>query len=315
MKSLLIVLVAFCLAVTGTYAENAEDLAKPDLSLFIAPLSISNITENEDVFDPDLFEGDMKLEPGQRLAAEFGFDVDGEMSRGAAIRSRYWPNGVVPYTIDSSLSSQSKAMQAIRAAMNTWSKKTCIRFVERTNEKGYIEFFKGSGCWSYVGRTGKKQQISLASGCWYKGTVAHEIAHALGFHHEQSRPDRDKHVTIKFENIQKGKSGNFKKYTYSTILQLGTPYDYGSVMHYGGKFFSKNGKPTIVPKTSGAVIGQRSGPSPIDVEEVNLLYQCSGKDTFGWCTDRYPIWCKNNARWCHWTSHMKGKCNRTCNFC
>ena len=30
-------------------------------------------------------------------------------------------------------------------------------------------------CWSYVGRTGKKQDISLARGCWGKGTVIHEI--------------------------------------------------------------------------------------------------------------------------------------------
>ncbi len=44
----------------------------------------------------------MKLEPGQRLAAEFGLDVDGGMSRGSS-KNRHWPNGVVPYTIDSSL--------------------------------------------------------------------------------------------------------------------------------------------------------------------------------------------------------------------
>lgn len=33
-------------------------------------------------------------------------------------------------------------------------------------------------CWSYVGRTGKKQQLSLARGCWGKGTIIHEIGKA-----------------------------------------------------------------------------------------------------------------------------------------
>ena len=44
---------------------------------------------------------------------------------------------------------------------------------------------------------------------------------------------------------------NFHTYHRGTTDSLGTEYDYRSVMHYGSRAFSKNGKPTIVAKQSG----------------------------------------------------------------
>ena len=48
-----------------------------------------------------------------------------------------------------------------------------------------------------------------------------------------------------------GNRHNFNKYTTSQINSLNVPYDYGSIMHYGRRSFSNNGKDTIVPKMSG----------------------------------------------------------------
>lgn len=58
-----------------------------------------------------------------------------------------------------------------------------------------------------VGRTYTgAQELSLKKGsCTYKGTVVHELMHAIGFHHEQNRPDRDQHIRVDFSNIDPGK--------------------------------------------------------------------------------------------------------------
>lgn len=95
---------------------------------------------------------------------------------------------------------------------------------------------------------GGAQVINLElNGCVWHGTAVHEMLHALGFYHQQSATDRDNYVKVIFENIKDGKAHNFIKYGADLITDFGVEYDYGSIMHYSNKAFSKNGKPTMQP--------------------------------------------------------------------
>ena len=60
------------------------------------------------------------------------------------------------------------------------------RFVSRTTEADYVEFVPDTTCSSSIGRQGGRQVINLAPDCGV-GTVVHEIMHAIGVPHEQSR--------------------------------------------------------------------------------------------------------------------------------
>lgn len=56
-----------------------------------------------------------------------------------------------------------------------------------------------------IGKQGGRQQVSLGNGCGTVGVAIHEVMHALGFFHEQSRRDRDKYITVNFNNINRRK--------------------------------------------------------------------------------------------------------------
>ncbi len=85
------------------------------------------------------------------------------------------------------------------------------------------------------------QNINLGPGCNSVGIVIHEIGHALGFWHEQSRPDRDRYVRVNFDNIKSKLEGNFMRRKDFHIDNQGSHYDYGSIMHYSETAFSKGG--------------------------------------------------------------------------
>jgi len=198
---------------------------------------------------------------------------DGVNARAAIVEQDYrWPGGKVPYVISSSFGGRERGM--ISKAITQLEVNTCIRVVPKSdNDQHWIHFYKGDGCMSYVGRQTHKpeQKVSLGGTCLSKvGTPIHEIMHALGFFHEQSRQDRDKYVEIKFDNIIPVEKHNFIKEEH-VLREL--PYDTGSVMHYSSYLFSRNGKKTIVAK-GGQTLGQRKGLSPLDIKKINKLYNC-----------------------------------------
>ncbi|KAL6428199.1 hypothetical protein ACFW04_008498 [Cataglyphis niger] len=139
--------------------------------------------------------------------------------------------------------------------MDDYHRYTCIRFKPYTGEESdYIRITAGnSGCWSSVGRIGGRQDVNLqVPGCLtQRGTVIHELMHAVGFLHEHSRYERDDYVDILWQNISPGHTHNFNKAPAEVTDAFGVGYDYSSVMHYSSTAFSKNNQlKTIVPKVS-----------------------------------------------------------------
>ena len=131
-------------------------------------------------------------------------------------------------------------------------------------------------CCSYVGRqSGRFEQgISIGRSCTSLPIVIHEIGHAVGFWHEQSRPDRDAYIRVLHNNIASAFKSNFDRMPNKSINSLGVGYDYNSIMHYKEYTFGKDGKKTLEALDRSIPLGRAVELSKLDILQTNLLYKC-----------------------------------------
>ncbi|VDD90930.1 unnamed protein product [Enterobius vermicularis] len=268
-----------------------------------------------------------------------------------------WPDGVIPYEMDTAFSKQVKALLApaeiriLEKAFAHYRMYTCINFEKRKKQHDYLYITKGYGCYSQVGKTGGRQEISLGRGCLFHEIVVHELMHAVGFWHEHSRAgsnlscekftDRDDYIKIRWENILPGMRSQFDKISAALQDLQGEKYDYRSIMHYDSTAFSKNGRNTIETVEDGftPIIGSAIELSKLDIKKINKLYSCQNRrrkidkqngsknetNTSAKTTQRPERHCQDHFADCpHFVQYckrasfffvMKSYCPRTCKHC
>ena len=100
---------------------------------------------------------------------------------------------------------QDESVAAINEAIAILHDKTCIKMVERTSERSFLVFKQMRGCYSAIGNQNSGSQVvSIGLGCATPEIVLHEIMHALGFVHEQSRIDRDDFLNVHRDRVKPG---------------------------------------------------------------------------------------------------------------
>ena len=143
---------------------------------------------------------------------------------------------MIPYDL-SHLATEQRAIaiQAMQRWMDTGAR---IAFVPHTTQQEYVNFTGRTDAGNNTSHTGYqpgvRSDINITAFWWKQGEwmPAHELGHVLGFHHEHSRWDRDAYVTVHYEHIKPGRSGDYDWIPKTNWLISATEYDYYSIMHY-----------------------------------------------------------------------------------
>ncbi|KAL3076361.1 hypothetical protein niasHS_011780 [Heterodera schachtii] len=172
---------------------------------------------------------------------------------------------------------------AIRVGAKLIEEVTCVRFEfvdEMVEGENGIKIEDASGVCgrSPLGRVGGWQYLrlglTLCTDYLNMSVVAgHELLHALGFLHEQSRSDARNYIILRKKDGQSEIDPNTQNF--------GFPYDFGSVLHYQSAGDHEKGlyDRITLPRFYQQTIGQRERISFKDAAIINQIYcedSCKG---------------------------------------
>lgn len=178
------------------------------------------------------------LEGGDMLV----WDDDGTE---AAPAGNFWSGGTVNYMFANNVTAANQTLML--AAMQQWENIADVNFVPGLPANilsSWLLIQDSAFNSSFVGPSGPGQVVNIAS--WNtQMIIVHELGHALGTRHEQSRSDRNTYVTILWDNISTTACDGDCSHNFSidsdTSYWRYSPYDYDSVMHYRATAFTTSG--------------------------------------------------------------------------
>lgn len=186
-----------------------------------------------------------------------------------------WLNGRFVYEYSPEVAGDPSRADTFESACKQLLSGAALKCTPRSaapHDEDYVYVVSGSHDFSYVGRQGGCQLLSILS--WHNPmVVAHEIKHALGWAHEQQHPDRDSHIDVFVDSIPRQYHAEFQ------IRELGNegPYDFDSIMHFYPSDLANPGqdafRPKLVHGDSALYIGQRDHLSETDLAEVRDFYR------------------------------------------
>ncbi|KAI6178807.1 Zinc metalloproteinase [Aphelenchoides besseyi] len=201
-------------------------------------LDLSSKRQKSNPVSPYLFEGNLR---DIFLSERQAMNILDHLENSRSTRSlssepdALWSDSNLPIRYRFHDSLDAFTIRLIVEAIEFWQTNTCIDFVLDDKAKGdYVQFFKGTGCYSMIGHLGGRQAVSIGNGCE---------------RHEQSRPDALKYIEIERDYVIPTYISDFELRGTDEITTLNIPYDFGSVMHYGPTAFSIDGNSlTILTK-------------------------------------------------------------------
>ncbi len=208
----------YLLAPSTTKAQTPERLTDPNILAFIASLDENGIPPGH-----RLVEGDIIVPDDQTIAGTYAPNL--------------WPNGRVVFVFHDDVATPDR--QSMRLAMSKWEAVANVRFVYLNQLESHVILIQNSTeNNSAVGMSDVSVQVININAWNAQDVLVHELGHALGFWHEQSRRDRGDYIRIHWERIPEDREHNFDAEYYSDAYG---PYDYASIMHYSQCAFSDCG--------------------------------------------------------------------------